>query len=222
MDTGKVRRQKPPKSSSASAAAVHSNTQRVQHSACGACRMRRVKCNLQDEKQLARSLFPDEPDPYSYQHGEIIRFDGERVQCTNCKQRALRCLDHNHPSQSDNPIPHPPTLPALPLAPIIDAVTGKPKVLRRGKRIAQLQDQYGQAPAPSSSSLILPSSTTHFTQQDHSPSADGPIENLTKEFLKSAFFIRLHVQRSYSTPLIPPQSISFASTSLPFRPSRPP
>ncbi|KZT57151.1 hypothetical protein CALCODRAFT_496447 [Calocera cornea HHB12733] len=50
-------------------------TQRQQFTACGACRLRRVKCDLKD---VAMTRLPDSSEPLS---------------CTNCRQRVLLCID---------------------------------------------------------------------------------------------------------------------------------
>ncbi|CDZ96900.1 hypothetical protein [Phaffia rhodozyma] len=301
---------------------------RVQHSACGACRLRRVKCNLQEEKQACRELFEpyrtrrsqrsavvvgtgvNDADGFTLVNGETIRFDGEKIQCLNCKQRGLKCLSSFHgqiinshasalPSSSSSTslvssfnastaqegallaeqyTPQNPTFNSQvsasssrpssstfnPVsATVVDLVTGKTKTLRRGKRIAQLQDQFSailkttqseppsttvslpinmasiSAPAPASAAGRPSSSDKSFISYSHRDTSfesipdwntdgrpsntgssqyrrsgeDDPMEDLTREFLQSAFFVRLHVQR----PMVHPEEFhrKFLSTDPP-------
>ncbi|KDQ16343.1 hypothetical protein BOTBODRAFT_54128 [Botryobasidium botryosum FD-172 SS1] len=74
---------------------------RQQYTACAACRMRRVKCDLKVAASIAESR--GEPP--------------ERARCTNCADRALKCVD--------------------------EFAERKKKSLRRGRRLIQVEQRFG-------------------------------------------------------------------------------
>ncbi|GBE82350.1 hypothetical protein SCP_0407340 [Sparassis crispa] len=115
---------------------------RQQYSACGACRMRRVRCDLKD--------LP-------------ISASGQHPPCSNCSERGLKCVDEF-------------------------AEVKAVKLLRRGRRLQQVEAVYGQN-ASEDSSL-------------HSVSApQSVIPGLKDEFFSSPFFHRLHIQRPIIEPM---------------------
>ncbi|KAG9124802.1 hypothetical protein FRC07_010200 [Ceratobasidium sp. 392] len=128
---------------------------RQQFAACGACRMRRVKCDLKDVS----------PRP------------GETPMCTNCQERGLKCVD-----EFAN----------------VKAV----KLLRRGRRLAQVEQVYGPAgsgqtdDASRSDPAASPKASTSRT-----PSC---IPKLQPEFFGSPFYRRFHIQR----PIVDPTEFS--------------
>ncbi|CAE7208969.1 unnamed protein product [Rhizoctonia solani] len=140
----------------AAAAAARRDSQpkstRQQFAACGACRMRRVKCDLKDVSPRA----------------------GETPMCTNCQERGLKCVD-----EFAN----------------VKAV----KLLRRGRRLAQVEQVYGPAAqtrpdAPSADAESQASSS-------RTPSC---IPKLQPEFFGSPFYRRFHIQR----PIVDPTEFS--------------
>ncbi|KAK7440186.1 hypothetical protein VKT23_017129 [Stygiomarasmius scandens] len=120
---------------------------RQQFSACGACRMRRVRCDLKDL-----------PVPVT----------GPNPACSNCKERGLKCVDEF----AD-----------------VKAV----KLLRRGRRLQQVEAIYGKASseqnATSSSYLGLPTRL---------PSTIPPLQ---PEFFSSAFWHWFSLQRPILDPV---------------------
>ncbi|KAF8184885.1 hypothetical protein K438DRAFT_1837044 [Mycena galopus ATCC 62051] len=82
---------------------------RQQYSACGACRMRRVRCDLKD----------------------LPVASGPHPACSNCQERGLKCVDEF----AD-----------------VKAV----KLLRRGRRLQQVEAIYGKGSPDESSSIPLP------------------------------------------------------------------
>ncbi|KAI0282211.1 hypothetical protein BGY98DRAFT_1121989 [Russula aff. rugulosa BPL654] len=119
---------------------------RQQFSACGACRMRRysrlVRCDLKDL-------------PFSS--------TGTQPQCSNCKERGLKCVDEF-------------------------AEVKAVKLLRRGRRLQQVEAVYGKS---------IDEEGGLFTAPSLSP---GLIPRLKPEFFSSAFFRRFHIQH----PIIDP------------------
>ncbi|KAF8894459.1 hypothetical protein BD779DRAFT_1501136 [Infundibulicybe gibba] len=118
---------------------------RQQFSACGACRMRRVRCDLKD--------LP-------------ISSAGPHTTCSNCKERGLKCVDEF----AD-----------------VKAV----KLLRRGRRLQQVEAIYGKV-----------------TDQDGASSSSPPATRLTNviphlqaEFFASPFWHWLCVQRPILDPI---------------------
>ncbi|KIY66102.1 hypothetical protein CYLTODRAFT_378272 [Cylindrobasidium torrendii FP15055 ss-10] len=112
---------------------------RQQFSACGACRMRRVRCDLKD-----LSLPTSGPSP----------------SCSNCQERGLKCIDEF----AD-----------------VKAV----KLLRRGRRLQQVEAIYGKS-TDGSASPQLASPATHL------PSS---IPQLKPEFFSSPFYRWFSIQR---------------------------
>ncbi|KAG8746510.1 hypothetical protein FRC10_004644 [Ceratobasidium sp. 414] len=127
---------------------------RQQFAACGACRMRRVKCDLKDVS----------PRP------------GETPMCTNCQERGLKCVD-----EFAN----------------VKAV----KLLRRGRRLAQVEQVYGPvASAPDDASRSDPAASPKASTS-RTPSC---IPKLQPEFFGSPFYRRFHIQR----PIVDPTEFS--------------
>ncbi|KAF9483839.1 hypothetical protein BDN70DRAFT_798935 [Pholiota conissans] len=119
-------------------AANQPKSSRQQFSACGACRMRRVRCDLKD--------LP-------------IGFVGPPPACSNCRERGIKCVDEF----AD-----------------VKAV----KLLRRGRRLQQVEAIYGKvADQDGSSTSSLPSKST------------VTIPNLQPEFFNSPFWRWLSIQR---------------------------
>ncbi|KAI0273782.1 hypothetical protein BC834DRAFT_855583 [Gloeopeniophorella convolvens] len=115
---------------------------RQQFSACGACRMRRVRCDLKDL-------------PFSN--------TGTQPHCSNCKERGLKCVDEF-------------------------AEVKAVKLLRRGRRLQQVEAVYGKT---------MDEEGGLFSTPSLSP---GLVPKLKPEFFSSAFFRRFHVQH----PIIDP------------------
>ncbi|OCF36737.1 hypothetical protein I316_01333 [Kwoniella heveanensis BCC8398] len=155
-----------------------SKTTRQQFTACGACRHRRVKCDLKDKQEAAEKIAEEENDrgvgPARGKAGN----KSKKVSCTNCVERGLNCIDE--------------------FAPLKAA-----KQLRRGKRISEIEMLFGKS-AANAAMVHQPTgeasdpSVSHFKGKEKE---DG-IPDLTKEFFESAFFRRFQVQR----PVIDPQN----------------
>ncbi|KII88691.1 hypothetical protein PLICRDRAFT_162020, partial [Plicaturopsis crispa FD-325 SS-3] len=123
---------------------------RQQFSACGACRMRRVKCDLKD--LITSATAGSEPI----------------TACSNCQERGLKCVDEF-------------------------AEVKAVKILRRGRRIQQVEAVYGRHRNDASSAspkAVSPSSIPDFPH-----SAPSIIPTLRSDFLTSEFFHRFCVQR---------------------------
>ncbi|KAJ6606510.1 hypothetical protein DFH09DRAFT_10663 [Mycena vulgaris] len=115
---------------------------RQQYSACGACRMRRVRCDLKD----------------------LPVASGPHPACSNCQERGLKCVDEF----AD-----------------VKAV----KLLRRGRRLQQVEAIYGKGPADESS-IPLPLAA-------RLPSI---IPQLKPEFFSSPFWSWFSLQRPILDP----------------------
>ncbi|KAI0053838.1 hypothetical protein FA95DRAFT_1551599 [Auriscalpium vulgare] len=115
---------------------------RQQFSACGACRMRRVRCDLKDLP------FPG---------------NGQHQQCSNCKERGLKCVDEF-------------------------AEVKAVKLLRRGRRLQQVEAVYGKT---------MDEDGGLFNAPSLQPSL---IPKLKPEFFSSVFFHRFQIQH----PIIDP------------------
>ncbi|KAH9180309.1 hypothetical protein EDB89DRAFT_2062044 [Lactarius sanguifluus] len=129
-------------SSTARRTSSQPKSSRQQFSACGACRMRRVRCDLKDL-------------PFSS--------TGTQPQCSNCKERGLKCVDEF-------------------------AEVKAVKLLRRGRRLQQVEAVYGKS---------IDEDGGLFTAPTLSP---GLIPRLQPEFFSSPFFRRFHIQH----PIIDP------------------
>ncbi|KAJ7470289.1 hypothetical protein FB451DRAFT_331660 [Mycena latifolia] len=116
---------------------------RQQYSACGACRMRRVRCDLKD----------------------LPVASGPHPACSNCQERGLKCVDEF----AD-----------------VKAV----KLLRRGRRLQQVEAIYGKGAADDPSSLPLPLAA-------RLPSI---IPQLKPEFFSSPFWSWFSLQRPILDP----------------------
>ncbi|WVQ99298.1 hypothetical protein IAU59_006430 [Kwoniella sp. CBS 9459] len=155
-----------------------SKTTRQQFTACGACRHRRVKCDLKDKQEAAEKIAEEENDrgvgPARGKPGG----KSKKVSCTNCVERGLNCIDE--------------------FAPLKAA-----KQLRRGKRISEIEMLFGKSAA---NAAMVHQHNGEASDSSVSPikgkeKEDG-IPDLTKEFFESAFFRRFQVQR----PVIDPQN----------------
>ncbi|KAG1749013.1 uncharacterized protein EDB91DRAFT_1112007 [Suillus paluster] len=133
----------PRSASSASApyprrAAGQPKSSRQQFSACGACRMRRVRCDLKDLPITQTSNGMQQPS------------------CSNCKERGIKCVDEF-------------------------AEVKAVKLLRRGRRLQQVEAVYGKV-------------------TDDELSGQSIIPQLQLEFLSSSFFRRFSIQRPVIEP----------------------
>ena len=180
-------------SSTARRTSSQPKSSRQQFSACGACRMRRWGLPL-----------------LLYLGGVLIRGRGNRVrcdlkdlpfsstgtqpQCSNCKERGLKCVFVT------SPLSIPPSLDARPSDEFAEVKAVK--LLRRGRRLQQVE----YVPPPIISSTIVAHLSASravygktidedgglFTAPTLSP---GIIPKLQPEFFSSPFFRRLHIQR---------------------------
>ncbi|KAG9318282.1 hypothetical protein JVU11DRAFT_366 [Chiua virens] len=128
---------------------------RQQFSACGACRMRRVRCDLKD--------FYASPAVNTIQ----------QPSCSNCRERSIKCVDEF-------------------------AEVKAVKLLRRGRRLQQVEAVYGKVsdnvstpPAVSQDSVSTMFST---------PPACTLIPQMQLPFLRSSFFRRFCIQRPVIEP----------------------
>ncbi|CAE6461158.1 unnamed protein product [Rhizoctonia solani] len=146
-----------PSSAAAAAAARRGEAQpkstRQQFAACGACRMRRVKCDLKDVNPRA----------------------GETPMCTNCQERGLKCVD-----EFAN----------------VKAV----KLLRRGRRLAQVEQVYGSAAQARADAQPAEGESA----QAGTSRVPSCIPKLQPEFFGSPFYRRFHIQR----PIVDPTEFS--------------
>lgn len=113
---------------------------RQQFSACGACRMRRVRCDLKDLSIASASAVPT---------------------CSNCKERGIKCVDEF----AD-----------------VKAV----KLLRRGRRLQQVEAIYGKSADQEGDTLSSPSPPSGRSTR---------IPSLQVDFFVSPFWRWLMVQR---------------------------
>ncbi|KIJ44214.1 hypothetical protein M422DRAFT_30390 [Sphaerobolus stellatus SS14] len=114
---------------------------RQQFSACGACRMRRVRCDLKDR--------------------------GDSNACSNCLEHGFNCVDEFRAKGKTG--------------------TGG-KLLRRGRRIQQVEAVYGPAAAGT-------------TPDQSPPPSQSVIPRLDPRFLDSRFYARFHIQRPILEPV---------------------
>ncbi|KZT28498.1 hypothetical protein NEOLEDRAFT_851723 [Neolentinus lepideus HHB14362 ss-1] len=124
---------------------------RQQFSACGACRMRRVRCDLKDLQATA--------------------IDGQHIACSNCRERGLKCVDEF-------------------------AQVKAVKLLRRGRRLQQVEAVYGKVQQGDSQAVNLlagPSIAVSQTPLCYIP-------RLKPEFFSSHFFRAFSVQRPILDP----------------------
>ncbi|KXN90525.1 hypothetical protein AN958_04197 [Leucoagaricus sp. SymC.cos] len=119
---------------------------RQQFSACGACRMRRVRCDLKDL---------------------VIATAGPNPSCSNCKERNIKCVDEF----AD-----------------VKAV----KLLRRGRRLQQVEAIYGKTSDVQGNTASATPPTTRL------PSI---IPNLRPEFFASSFWLWFCIQRPILDPV---------------------
>ncbi|KIR74377.1 hypothetical protein I307_02131 [Cryptococcus deuterogattii 99/473] len=138
-------------------------TTRQQFTACGACRHRRVKCDLKDKQEQVEKTTLSE----SGGRTGPMREQAKKIQCSNCLERGLNCVDE--------------------FAPIKAA-----KQLRRGKRITEIEQLYGKS-ASNSASVHDSASTSSVDQPLSSIKSDSQrvqpiIPKLTREFFESDFF----------------------------------
>ncbi|OXM82077.1 hypothetical protein C364_00184 [Cryptococcus neoformans Bt63] len=150
-------------------------TTRQQFTACGACRHRRVKCDLKDKQEQAEEAALLESNGRT----GPLREQAKKVQCSNCLERGLNCVDE--------------------FAPIKAA-----KQLRRGKRITEIEQLYGRS-ATNAESIHGNTSTPSVKQPVPSVKSNTQrthpiIPELTREFFESDFFRRFQVQRPVIDP----------------------
>ncbi|KAK8864304.1 hypothetical protein IAR55_001551 [Kwoniella newhampshirensis] len=156
-----------------------SKTSRQQFTACGACRHRRVKCDLKDKQEQAEKVAEEEGEESGV--GPIRKGQGggkqNRVSCTNCVERGLNCIDEFAPMKAA-------------------------KQLRRGKRISEIEMLYGKSAA---SAAVAHRTSEHSSESSLSPikgkEKEVAIPELTKQFFQSAFFRRFQVQRPIIDPV---------------------
>ncbi|KDQ60654.1 hypothetical protein JAAARDRAFT_204482 [Jaapia argillacea MUCL 33604] len=128
---------------------------RQQFSACGACRMRRVRCDLKDRQQSSTLDIPF-------------------AACSNCKERGLKCVDEF-------------------------AQVKAVKLLRRGRRLQQVEAVYGKVSEQENPSLCLDHSAGPSNLYAQ-PQPLYTIPTLKPEFFGSSFFQQFLIQR----PIIEP------------------
>ncbi|KAH7909713.1 hypothetical protein BJ138DRAFT_1010277 [Hygrophoropsis aurantiaca] len=139
-------------------AAGQPKSSRQQFSACGACRMRRVRCDLKDLPLTTTAAGMQQPA------------------CSNCKERGIKCVDEF-------------------------AEVKAVKLLRRGRRLQQVEAVYGKAAddeslRPSSGiTAVLPTIESPCV-----PPRQSIIPQLRPEFLNSSFFRRFSIQRPIVEP----------------------
>ncbi|WWD17398.1 hypothetical protein CI109_101839 [Kwoniella shandongensis] len=155
-----------------------SKTSRQQFTACGACRHRRVKCDLKDKQEQAEKLAEEGGEDNGV--GPIRKGSGggkaKRVSCTNCIERGLNCIDE--------------------FAPLKAA-----KQLRRGKRISEIEMLFGKSAA---SAAVVHRTVEQSSDSSMSPVKGKEVEvvlpELTRDFFESAFFRRFQIQRPILDP----------------------
>ncbi|EPQ58392.1 hypothetical protein GLOTRDRAFT_120144 [Gloeophyllum trabeum ATCC 11539] len=125
---------------------------RQQFSACGACRMRRVRCDLKDLQAAA--------------------LDGQLIACSNCRERGLKCVDEF-------------------------AQVKAVKLLRRGRRLQQVEAVYGKVQQSDSHPMNLLAGHTIAVSQ----TSLCAIPKLKPEFFSSPFFRAFSMQRPILDPL---------------------
>ncbi|CCO30675.1 hypothetical protein BN14_04705 [Rhizoctonia solani AG-1 IB] len=101
---------------------------------------------------------------------------GETPMCTNCQERGLKCVD-----EFAN----------------VKAV----KLLRRGRRLAQVEQVYGPA---AQARADAPSTDAEGAAQASSSRTPSCIPKLQPEFFGSPFYRRFHIQR----PIVDPTEFS--------------
>nr|XP_018263170.1 uncharacterized protein I303_04663 [Kwoniella dejecticola CBS 10117]OBR85328.1 hypothetical protein I303_04663 [Kwoniella dejecticola CBS 10117] len=150
-----------------------SKTTRQQFTACGACRHRRVKCDLKDKQEAAEKA--NEEDGVGPSRSKNSGKQ-KKVSCTNCIERGLNCIDE--------------------FAPLKAA-----KQLRRGKRISEIEMLFGKTAASAAAAHQTgeaASDTSLSPTKGKEPLEVMP--DLTREFFDSAFFMRFQVQRPILDP----------------------
>ncbi|KAG2752167.1 hypothetical protein P692DRAFT_20798530 [Suillus brevipes Sb2] len=140
-------------------AAGQPKSSRQQFSACGACRMRRVRCDLKDL-------------PITQTTSGV-----QQQSCSNCKERGIKCVDEF-------------------------AEVKAVKLLRRGRRLQQVEAVYGKVTDDESNPSSAGPNPTISTTLSAGIAAprQTTIPQLTLEFLSSSFFRRFSIQR----PIIEP------------------
>ncbi|KLO05903.1 hypothetical protein SCHPADRAFT_910706 [Schizopora paradoxa] len=133
----------PPHSSGSRRSSSQPKSTRQQFSACGACRMRRVRCDLKD-LQAANPA-------------------ANHSACSNCQERGLKCVDEF-------------------------AEVKAVKLLRRGRRLAQVEAVYGKTAIQAQA--LGTATSIHTT-----------IPRLRPEFFASPFYHAFLLQRPIIDPL---------------------
>ncbi|RXK40132.1 hypothetical protein M231_02589 [Tremella mesenterica] len=146
-------------------------TSRQQFTACGACRHRRVKCDLKDRQEEA-----ERQAALELQNGTVgpVRGQGKRrkVSCTNCLERKMNCIDEYAPLKAQ-------------------------KQLRRGKRISEIENIYGKS---ATNAAMASSEDSEATSSREALRDIATLPELTLEFFESPFFRRFQVQRPVIDP----------------------
>nr|ODN88362.1 hypothetical protein L203_02975 [Cryptococcus depauperatus CBS 7841] len=141
-------------------------TTRQQFTACGACRHRRVKCDLKDRQDEFERLAVTESEGTGPRRGKQ-----KRIQCSNCLERRLNCIDEFAPMKAA-------------------------KQLRRGKRITEIEQLYGRSTAD----YVVSDSSTSRSSSKPPRNTHTLIPELTRDFFESSFFKRFQVQRPIIDP----------------------
>ncbi|WWC70299.1 uncharacterized protein I206_104249 [Kwoniella pini CBS 10737] len=150
-----------------------SKTSRQQFTACGACRHRRVKCDLKDKQEAAEKA--NEEDGIGPSRSKNSGKQ-KKVSCTNCIERGLNCIDE--------------------FAPLKAA-----KQLRRGKRISEIEMLFGKTAA--SAAVAHQTGEAFSDTSLSPAKGKDQLEimpDLKREFFDSAFFMRFQVQRPLLDP----------------------
>ncbi|KAL7409829.1 hypothetical protein BDY24DRAFT_401974 [Mrakia frigida] len=183
-------------------------TLRTQYSSCGACRLRRVRCSLTDVK--SNYLASPDATALSLIDGELVSASGTVLKCLNCLERGLRCVDSYNPnlpapppinrsgpsytsstsSNSATSFTGPSTSKSLPASLPDPPKPAKTKALRKGKRVLQVEDEFGGA---------------NFARGTQGLTGSGrKIPELKKAFLSSEFYSAFHTQR----PMLDPEDFA--------------
>ncbi|KIJ60672.1 hypothetical protein HYDPIDRAFT_98320 [Hydnomerulius pinastri MD-312] len=143
-------------------AAGQPKSTRQQFSACGACRMRRVRCDLKDLPATTSTTGVPQPS------------------CSNCKERGIKCVDEF-------------------------AEVKAVKLLRRGRRLQQVEAVYGKVTDDASAGLSSSPAPQNSTPSNALSAAitgtkQSLIPQLRLDFLNSSFFRRFCIQRPVIEP----------------------
>jgi hypothetical protein len=185
-------------------------TSRQQFTACGACRHRRVKCDLKEKQDaLERETREDEERGVGPVRASVRR---KKAICTNCEERGTNCVYVTFSSSLDTlvillgeAISETRRTPPSHISPLTlifrdeYAPLKAAKQLRRGKRISEIEMLYGKTAA----SAAVAANPDEGDEGSRSPKGKDRIEfipELTKEFFDSPFFRRFQIQSESSGP----------------------